>query len=142
MGLGSGAGCAISLNSILTADEQARYQDPDCIQDVLRRWKTIAIVGLSADRQKASYFVATYLQHEGYRVIPVNPRRHDPGRGGLSGPGEHSRSGRSGGHLSSGKRGPGDCRPGDCGRGQGDLDAVADRAFEAAEKALAAGLWW
>ena len=32
------------------------------------------MVGLSADRQKASYFVATYMQHEGYRIIPVNPR--------------------------------------------------------------------
>jgi predicted CoA-binding protein len=41
---------------------------------MLRRAKTIAIVGLSAERQKASYFVATYLQYEGYRVIPVNPR--------------------------------------------------------------------
>jgi hypothetical protein len=36
--------------------------------------RTIAIVGLSAERQKASYFVATYLQREGYRIIPVNPR--------------------------------------------------------------------
>ena len=74
MGLGPGASCAIGLNSILTADEQARFQDPDRIRDVLSTAKTIAIVGLSADRQKASYFVATYLQHEGYRVIPVNPR--------------------------------------------------------------------
>ena len=29
---------------------------------------------MSADPQKASAFVASYLQHEGYRVIPVNPR--------------------------------------------------------------------
>jgi len=32
------------------------------------------MVGLSADRQKASFFVASYLRYEGYRVIPVNPR--------------------------------------------------------------------
>jgi predicted CoA-binding protein len=32
------------------------------------------MVGLSADRRKASYFVASYLRYEGYRVIPVNPR--------------------------------------------------------------------
>lgn len=74
MGLGSGASCAISLNTVLTPEQQALYQDPDCIHDILACAKTIAIVGLSADRQKASYFVATYLKREGYRVIPVNPR--------------------------------------------------------------------
>ena len=74
MGLGSGAGCAISLNTVLTPEQQALYQDPECIRDMLDRARTIAIVGLSAERQKASYFVATYLKREGYRVIPVNPR--------------------------------------------------------------------
>lgn len=74
MGLGSSASCAIGLNSVLTPPQQALYQDPDCIQEILRTAKTIAMVGLSADRQKASFFVATYLQHEGYRIIAVNPR--------------------------------------------------------------------
>ena len=74
MGFGSGAGCAISLNTVLTPEQQAVYQDPERIRDLLDRAKTIAIVGLSAERMKASYFVATYLMREGYRVIPVNPR--------------------------------------------------------------------
>jgi predicted CoA-binding protein len=74
MGLGSGAVCAISLNTVLTPEQQALYQSTDVIREILEGSKTIAIVGLSADRQKASYFVATYLQREGYRVIPVNPR--------------------------------------------------------------------
>jgi len=74
MELGSDASCPISLNSALNPQQQARYQDPDCIRDILRATKTIAIVGLSADRQKASHIVATYLKHEGYRIIPVNPR--------------------------------------------------------------------
>lgn len=74
MGLGSGAVCAISLNTELTPEQQALYQDATCIREILNDTKTIAIVGLSADRQKASYFVATYLKREGYRVIPVNPR--------------------------------------------------------------------
>lgn len=74
MGLGSGASCSISLNTVLTPEQQALYQDPDCIREVLDEAKTIAIVGLSAERQKASYFVATYLKREGYHVIPVNPR--------------------------------------------------------------------
>ncbi len=74
MGLGSSASCAITLNTVLTPEQRALYQDPDRIRELLERAKTIAIVGLSADRQKASYFVANYLQREGYRVIPVNPR--------------------------------------------------------------------
>jgi predicted CoA-binding protein len=74
MGLGSGASCAISLNTILTPEQRALYQNSDCIRDLLANARTIAIVGLSADRQKASYFVANYLQREGYRIIPVNPR--------------------------------------------------------------------
>jgi predicted CoA-binding protein len=44
------------------------------INRLLDAAKTIAIVGLSSDRQKASFFVAGYLQDEGYRVVPVNPK--------------------------------------------------------------------
>jgi predicted CoA-binding protein len=52
----------------------ARYQDPLTIQRLLRRARTIAIVGLSANELRASNFVGFYLQRHGYRVIPVNPR--------------------------------------------------------------------
>jgi predicted CoA-binding protein len=51
-----------------------RFQDPLAIQRVLLAAKTIAIVGLSANPLRASYFVGFYLQRHGYRVIPVNPR--------------------------------------------------------------------
>jgi predicted CoA-binding protein len=44
------------------------------INRLLDSARTIAVVGLSADRQKASFFVANYLQGEGYRIVPVNPR--------------------------------------------------------------------
>ena len=74
MGFGPGAVCSISLNTTLTAEQRARYQNPDIIRDVLEQSRTIAMVGLSADRQKASYFVASYLRYEGYRIIPINPR--------------------------------------------------------------------
>ena len=52
----------------------ARYQDPLTIQRVLYNAKTIAIVGLSKNELRASYFVGYYLRRHGYRVIPVNPR--------------------------------------------------------------------
>jgi uncharacterized protein len=52
----------------------ARYQDPLAIQRVLHAARTIAIVGLSANPLRASYFVGYYLKRHGYQVIPVNPR--------------------------------------------------------------------
>jgi predicted CoA-binding protein len=51
-----------------------RYQDPLTIQRVVHNARTIAIVGLSKNELRASYFVGYYLQRHGYRVIPVNPR--------------------------------------------------------------------
>jgi uncharacterized protein len=51
-----------------------RYQDPAMIQRVLLAAETIAIVGLSSNELRASYFVGYYLKRHGYRVIPVNPR--------------------------------------------------------------------
>ena len=50
------------------------YQDPLTIQRILRSAKTVAIVGLSNNRLRASYFVGFYLQRHGYQIIPVNPR--------------------------------------------------------------------
>lgn len=37
--------------------------------------KTIAVVGLSDNPERASYRVAKYLQDQGYRIIPVNPTK-------------------------------------------------------------------
>jgi predicted CoA-binding protein len=51
-----------------------RYQDPATIQRVILNAKTVAIVGLSKNELRASYFVGFYLKRHGYRVIPVNPR--------------------------------------------------------------------
>ena len=50
------------------------FQDPLAIQRVLFNARTIAIVGLSNNPLRASYFVGYYLQRHGFRVIPVNPR--------------------------------------------------------------------
>ena len=43
------------------------------IESVLESYRTVAVVGLSRDPDKASYRVARYLQSVGYRIIPVNP---------------------------------------------------------------------
>lgn len=45
----------------------------DLVEEQLRNSKTIAVVGLSDNPERASYGVARYLQAQGYRIIPVNP---------------------------------------------------------------------
>ena len=43
------------------------------LRRILKTNHVIAVVGLSANWWRPSYFVAKYLQDHGYRVIPVNP---------------------------------------------------------------------
>jgi predicted CoA-binding protein len=43
------------------------------IAELLRQAKTIAVVGLSNNRTRASFGVSRFLQRQGYRIIPVNP---------------------------------------------------------------------
>jgi predicted CoA-binding protein len=49
-------------------------QGSDPITDLLKRAKTIAVVGLSASPLRPSHGVSAYMQSHGYRIIPVNPR--------------------------------------------------------------------
>jgi len=44
------------------------------LRRILRTSRTIAVVGLSAEWHRPSFFAAKYLQEHGYRVVPVNPR--------------------------------------------------------------------
>lgn len=74
MGSRSSLANDVSLNSQLSEEQRAKYQDPALIRSILSTTRTIAIVGLSPKPERPSYFVATYLQYEGYRIIPVNPR--------------------------------------------------------------------
>jgi len=48
-------------------------EDINTLRRILKQSKTIAVVGLSADWWRPSYFAAKYMQEHGYRVIPVNP---------------------------------------------------------------------
>jgi predicted CoA-binding protein len=50
-----------------------RFQDPRVIRKVYGYARTIAMVGLSPNRLRPSFFVGQYLQYRGYRVVPVNP---------------------------------------------------------------------
>jgi predicted CoA-binding protein len=45
----------------------------DLIADVLKNYKTIAVVGLSSNPRRPSFGVAQYIRSVGYRIIPVNP---------------------------------------------------------------------
>ena len=44
------------------------------VERIVRPPKTIAVVGLSDKHDRESHEIAAYLQREGYRIIPVNPR--------------------------------------------------------------------
>jgi uncharacterized protein len=48
--------------------------DINTLRRILRETKVIAVVGLSADWYRPSFFAAKYMQAHGYRVIPVNPK--------------------------------------------------------------------
>ena len=44
------------------------------LRRILQSCRTIAVVGLSAEWHRPSYFAAKYLQQHRYRIVPVNPR--------------------------------------------------------------------
>ena len=48
--------------------------DIPTLRRILRENLTIAVVGLSANWYRPSYFAAKYMQEHGYRIIPVNPQ--------------------------------------------------------------------
>ena len=50
------------------ADEQST------LRRILSACRTIAVVGLSAEWHRPSFFAAKYMQSKGYRILPVNPR--------------------------------------------------------------------
>jgi uncharacterized protein len=53
---------------------EAMQDDIPTLRRILARDRTIAVVGLSAEWHRPSYFAAKYMQEHGYRIVPVNPR--------------------------------------------------------------------
>ena len=49
-------------------------EDAATLRRILRNARVLAVVGLSAEWHRPSYFAAKYMLEHGYRVIPVNPR--------------------------------------------------------------------
>jgi predicted CoA-binding protein len=52
---------------------EARSLTKDDVKEILTKYRTVAVVGLSRDPSKYSNRVAKYLQSQGFRIIPVNP---------------------------------------------------------------------
>jgi uncharacterized protein len=52
--------------------------EDETIEKVLVNSRVIAVVGLSDQEERSSHGVAKYLQREGYRIIPVNPKLTGP----------------------------------------------------------------
>ena len=51
----------------------ASLTQADLVTELLRKAKTIAVVGLSGNPMRPSHGVTVYMQSHGYRIIPVNP---------------------------------------------------------------------
>lgn len=56
---------------------QSAPPSADPIFDILTKYKTIAVVGLSSNPTRPSYAVTEYMQSSGYHIIPVNPNETD-----------------------------------------------------------------
>lgn len=62
---------------ILIPENLKREFGADPIADILKRFHTVAVVGLSSDPERASNHVGEYIKAAGYRMIPVNPNERE-----------------------------------------------------------------
>jgi predicted CoA-binding protein len=53
--------------------ERQLKTEEEMIRRILAETRTIAVVGLSSQPERAGYYVPAYLQAQGYRILPVNP---------------------------------------------------------------------
>lgn len=57
--------------------ETSAWAAGDPVTQLLKKSRTIAVVGLSSKRYRPSYGVAEYMKAAGYRIIPVNPAERE-----------------------------------------------------------------
>ena len=62
---------------ILIPDNLKSQFGADPIADILKRYRTVAVVGLSSNPARASNHVGEYIKSAGYRMIPVNPNERE-----------------------------------------------------------------
>jgi hypothetical protein len=56
------------------AEVQELNASPEEIREILKNYRTVAVVGLSPKPDRASHQVARYLKEHGYRIVPVRPK--------------------------------------------------------------------
>lgn len=56
----------------MTGSEPGKNMTED-ICGILKRYRSVAVVGLSPKPERDSHMVAAFLKEHGYRIIPVNP---------------------------------------------------------------------
>jgi predicted CoA-binding protein len=57
--------------------KEFKHADGDAILELLKKYKTIAVVGLSSNPMRPSFGVTEYMQEAGYRIVPVNPNERE-----------------------------------------------------------------
>jgi predicted CoA-binding protein len=62
-----------TLRSALPDRKLMTAQSSDPVREILEKYKTLAVVGLSSNTARPSYGVSAYMKFHGYRIIPVNP---------------------------------------------------------------------
>src|SRR6266496_6622165 len=60
-----------SKSKLLEMMEEAQREQ---LLNIYAQTRTIAVIGASADASKAAHKIPRYLQSQGYRILPVNPR--------------------------------------------------------------------
>ena len=61
------------LRSILDESQDPDNPDPEALQQIMESVRTVAVVGISRNPEKAARRIPAYLAAKGYDVIPVNP---------------------------------------------------------------------
>ncbi len=61
----------------MTASGPVLHPSDQQLKELLQKAHTIAVVGLSSSRFRASYGVSQYMQSAGYRIVPVNPNEQE-----------------------------------------------------------------